>query len=850
MELIPSEKLKADLPTFFVEERIHWLDLSTSVIEIRPLKALWKESRENWKIGGMPGQYHVYKGRESLVGMQSQTWKMVSNLLECLDNPEDIVVTTFKVDSSPTPQLYVSLPYHGLSFFINRHGELESHDFKDMVCDENQSIGTLFSLINRLVLRAKGEVDLEGLVPRCVLVPLDPFETRVHSSHDRSPDPVTYHVYKMDPELGCLTGNSSLESKEFLAYLHAKTSIDWMPDPLTGKTGAHEALSILASTACQSLLGFLGTMYTHEDNISPWYPQIILSSSGPLPTIPSKERYLLQLIRGTGRAEYLFPQNIAIQTSGSLGCSNDMDMEHVPSLPDPQLEDTAYTAASVIYHWEPFDVSIYTKIVSSWTEIWNDAMSGDTTHSPSPYDGVLWSPDLPQVLLIKSHGILQEHHDGASEKLRLLFLVPILGYCSSHPQTAFLSMLLAFASMGSYRSVKYTDYRFLDGYYPTEKVLRYHVQACYSGQDRDKYPVQCSIDAAAKCLLEAWPSSTIPILPLDSDTWDIASLTPTMQALFSSCYRNFKLREDLAHTLRELQPASLTCSFPYPQRTLDQPSATHPSTGVHPKSSPPPYVSFPGSYARYVLSERSSWRITLNLLLSKRRAPVLPYLSKLPPYRNSYGERCSGSFSPLTPAFDRLFSSLRVAEGDPFQAQYIARLHVSAEHVREEYANTRGMMGRYPIKELRKHFIRCRREFKNALRTLKESLDSTADPLDQALAQCGQWPRITADSLLRCLASTSSIKLSESWKECLVSFALLLLESQRARRLLRSALEGLEEEFTKELGNEGCVGWDAKQYPDWLLIQVCFQSPRAHIYSSCSLHMLVARKLPHSSHAG
>ena len=124
------------------------------------------------------------------------------------------------------------------------------------------------------------------------------------------------------------------------------------------------------------------------------------------------------------------------------------------------------------------------------------------------------------------------------------------------------------------------------------------------------------------------------------------------------------------------------------------------------------------------------------------------------------------------------------------------------------------------IGALREHYAECKMNYLGAMDALKKSLGPTTDPLEQALEQFGQWPPITADHLLRYLASTSPIKLPPHWKKCLIFLALLLLDLQRARRLLRYALDGLEEEFSKELESEVCDGWNVDDYPDWLLIQV------------------------------
>ena len=134
------------------------------------------------------------------------------------------------------------------------------------------------------------------------------------------------------------------------------------------------------------------------------------------------------------------------------------------------------------------------------------------------------------------------------------------------------------------------------------------------------------------------------------------------------------------------------------------------------------------------------------------------------------------------------------------------------------------------IEALQKHYVECRVKYMNSLAILKKSLGPMTDPLEQAVDRSGQWPPITADVLLRYLASTSPISIPPHWKKCLISLALLLLELQRTRRLLRFALDGLEEQLSKELENEGCGGWNAEEYPDWLLIQVALFCPNARLY--------------------
>ena len=297
--LIPSSKLLGDLPPALVHGHVHWLNLSTKIIEIRPLKQLWEKSSENWWIDCASGQYRMYRGCETLVDIRSPTWAMVSECFQCLnfvdENHNDeysqsrnLLITTSPIDSvesASMQQLSVTLLRYGLSFFVNEREELESRDFKDMVYDEDQCVGALFGLENLLVLRQKtymaGTLVPEALFPRRVLIPSG--FPKTHENHqvriDIDSDYLTsgldeplYHTYDVDTDLGCLIGNGSLISTQCLAYLHVMTSCH-RPDPLTGKTGTQAALCLLQSAGCRSIMKLKaldgGPLWTSTE-----YPQI------------------------------------------------------------------------------------------------------------------------------------------------------------------------------------------------------------------------------------------------------------------------------------------------------------------------------------------------------------------------------------------------------------------------------------------------------------------------------------------------------------------------------------------------------------------------------------------------
>ena len=349
LQLIPKEKLQGDLPRTLIKDHIHWLDLTTATIEIRSRWGPWEHSPENWKIEPMAGQYCVRKGDTSLTDIQSPTWEMISSRLRCLELPENLIVASSPSGSSPVSQLSVVLPRYNLSFFVNEDGDLESHDFKEMVCDKDQCAGALLGLENQLVLRSK--IQVEGLVPKCVLVPHGRFDKSgtFCFGESRWDGLVKYHTYKVDAEFGCLKENASLRSKAFLSGLHALTSIDWRPDPLTGRTGVQEALCLLWSSGSQSIWDFNlvaapssaypSDQATYDLDIRgllwSWKLQILWEGS------PGSH--------GARRGAYLSQAHIqAIRVGGSIIPRECSDNDYVSS--DPELESAVYAAASAIYY--------------------------------------------------------------------------------------------------------------------------------------------------------------------------------------------------------------------------------------------------------------------------------------------------------------------------------------------------------------------------------------------------------------------------------------------------------------------------------------------------------------------
>ena len=811
LQLVPSNKLREDLPPSLIDGHVHWLSLSEKVIEIRSLEQPWEQSSENWRIDCSSGRHHMYKGRKTLVDVRSQIWAMVSKCFENFNNltpsswsqTSKILITASLIDSAQslsTLQLSVALPRYGLSFFVNGREELESRDFEDMVIDENQCIGTLIGLENLLVLRPKthfagSHAIPDAIVPRRILVPNGfpilpgDHQVRIHINSDKNlpgPNEPLFHIYNVNIELGCLTGDGSLTGTRFLAYLHAATTC-YCPDPLTGKTGAQAALCLLRSAECQSIMK-LKALVGESNSDAYWdataYPQINVAYE------EIKDRYYwhsrirkgevrLAMQRAVRRAVHLSPLDVT-----STEDREDMEYPVPESESDLELEDVVAATASAIHHWSNV---LTVNVISNWMSMWN-GLSTHVDGTPlSSHDGsgIQSNSDLVQTLMGKVHDILEKEE--THRPFRLLFLLPTVAFYSPCHQTTFLSMLITIAMQTHSHSVNplmiHSDFKISDGYHPTEHVLRDCIRKhCveyqyYLTSDHERH----AVDATIKHLLEHWPCDAPPTVSLDPRYWDVTGLAASLQKLFSSCYRNRNLKNHLMHILA--MPGLPTLSS---------------------RVSPP----------RYTLNEHTQWQVTLNQLLFDRSVPELPPRSTF-----SWDGRQNNT-SPRTsndiPALHRLFSSLQPSSA--FQREYLAILETSAGACKK-YGMSYRVLATDHIDTLQKHYVQCRVNYVDALGTLKRSLGPITEH-EQVLEQFGHWPLITADILLRCLACASPASVPKRWKKYLLSLALLLLELQRARRLLRFALNGLEEEFLKELENEQCDGWNPEEHPDWLLIQV------------------------------
>ena len=219
------------------------------VIEWRPLESKWFPSSENWRISTPedPASSLVLKSRR-LVDPGSTTAEAIYRWLKPLESSPNINIYY----NSETGETEVRLPRMNLDFILRKTG-LESKQFRGMVVDTSQHLGTLYGLLHKLILK-----DTQG-PSRVAIIPDGTVSYRRVDHHVQVSistgleDKVPYHQFVIDKDLGRLIDNGNLRSRLFKLYIHALTSY-CLPDPLTSRTGTEEALHGLRLASTRSFV--------------------------------------------------------------------------------------------------------------------------------------------------------------------------------------------------------------------------------------------------------------------------------------------------------------------------------------------------------------------------------------------------------------------------------------------------------------------------------------------------------------------------------------------------------------------------------------------------------------------
>ncbi|KAF9883007.1 hypothetical protein FE257_004347 [Aspergillus nanangensis] len=268
LELVPRNVFGTgttlDLPGPLIGDCVHWLDVHTGTLEIRKHPHIWKGS--SWVVD--VGQRRAARRRATLVDPHGGLAQMIAHIFRDFEDTHMLTIT-----QPTTGPLTVELKRMDLTFHVNRKGFLQCRQLAAEV-DPNQDAGTFYGLQSMLVLRNAFDRS-----QRSIITTIGKASYRRHDMHVlvQLQNTGSYAQYKIDAVLGRLRSASEPRLLYNKIQLHALTS-SFVPDPLTGRTGAEEALRGLRaadsqpwsslSPACHDILSAIAALAPRRE----YYP--------------------------------------------------------------------------------------------------------------------------------------------------------------------------------------------------------------------------------------------------------------------------------------------------------------------------------------------------------------------------------------------------------------------------------------------------------------------------------------------------------------------------------------------------------------------------------------------------
>ncbi|KAK7056950.1 hypothetical protein VNI00_002668 [Paramarasmius palmivorus] len=855
-ELIPAHRLKGDLPTFLIEDYAHWLNMSTGVIELRPLDNPWETCSDNWRI--CVRQSCMWKPYSAtslsqlrLIDVRSRTAAMITKRVSSLENQHYITVT-YSVDGG----LSVYLPRYRLSFHLE-DGNLACDSFPDMVVDCNQSAGVFIGLCNQMVLCPKSGGKGSH---REVLVPIGQvyFQQKSTSNHTvvtidtGTGRRVNYYRYRIDSLLGRLVGNVGLHGRLYRIYLHAVTA-HCLPDPLTGRTGTEEAIHGLQSAACRSFASLdkdSWLMLNKLDSLTPsraFYPPhlavmqavqwnelpptaqhdgfttacaAIFDFATRLEVFTKKDGSLVDPeVSGTTRSQRLH-QRSASRTHvyyppDSWPRHSVKDVHYSRRESNRTMQDLVFRDSSLILSWPSqfMKPPCLLELFKKWTII-----SG-----PSPgHHALSLSYSRRWIDEALAHNFLTMYNlcrGKSANRYQALFTFCTMGY--GPEGTGFrdiLPVMLAFTSTGIFCGTAppaWENYIISAGFCPNRQELmeiarntslsfeesfaaklpRIHNEPDPTFFSRRQSRFLESLNAETRTIVDAIVQQwpcKVPSPPVG--TYSIVNVARFIDKT-RPMFLQWYRNHDLSMFLGRLQ------------KLLDQVGCLK---KVHQWSKT--YCSHPS------LRQSTRPRTIPGLTeLFQRRLPSLlesnfsPSINALSAIVNEHNTR----------NLDRLQLLLRLlADGSSVNSQYTSSLYDSLKAFQQEITSTpQDCSVKTAISStiLDAHNVTCGDILHNALSKVISALSPVSDA-ETAASLSGLWPRLTPLTLLESLAPNRRHQLSSLWIHTLKRLAQYILLFQRSRRL-RSLFILPNGDFWKEVQTPPLV-IDTMEDPDWLLIQV------------------------------
>ncbi|KAH0566486.1 hypothetical protein GP486_000104 [Trichoglossum hirsutum] len=832
-----------DLPVSLVENCVHWINLDSGHLEIRRRPTIWKTRMSDWAIDVVNRQ--AWRKRVLLVDPHSNVCKQVANIFRHFEDPQKL--TVFQPSRG---KLCVELRHLELSFVV-RGGLLVCRELNAEI-DPNQDAGTLYGFQSKIVLR-----DVANIKRRSIITPLGELACKRHGMHVaiRASSANDYGRFGIDDVLGRLSCPPEPRLLYCKARLHAFTSFV-LPDPLTGRTGAEEALQTLKSGYCQpwtpiadlsaSILRKIGalspvreyypknirrlqkviwdenlTMSIQHDSYEPLVRDVLEKSDRLRAfSLHNKERteyeaQILPHLRKRGEIRRLLYER---DSSGPGGSTTQHDVVYQPRDRNANLPQASNVYQIVrLIRKRPFSIHMKRDLVAilhEWKLI--DGFRDMQDNIPGSLDSLIernideqWGSLVNACRQTKAH-----------DSYRLIFRLGLLSF-GTNPNMDAIKSLAAFGCVEELKALQpppYTSFaEFKLNASPTLESLLSRITVDYpileqglgpitGRQDpvrvkhRNMYETACK--SLARHFLEQWPSSQPSTGEFESTTVDVGLALERILPEWQRLHQNMDLSKYITLAQGILNHHKGTNDTSKPRAWSANSTAFHPSN----RGSIIPSIS------RDLLTKCGPLPCDHSLL----PIALLPQRGHSTNKRSDVSHKIGPSkevieLGRILNSFTRFPGSLRQRYGNDLKESLTA-LENSSSQPEQVHA--------LPSVNVVIEGIRAARDSMNEhIGRIRNAL-SAGDSRYKWLQLGNLWPCLTPITVLEQLRSSSSHQFGKDMREALVSYGILVTNLQRLLRIQHAQLKGDQRKLFEEWHNAGHENWSPLDFTDWLLLEI------------------------------
>ncbi|RDA92364.1 hypothetical protein CP533_4405 [Ophiocordyceps camponoti-saundersi (nom. inval.)] len=869
LELIPPRVFSGVLPNCFVDEFVHWYHYDSKTVELRPLDEPWTHRDNNWILSSHNSSWRLTRSQDvSLIYPWSRSARKISQIL----SPLESILDLFMYFDRKAKTLSMELPRLQLGFQL-REGEsaITSRQFLGMQIDADQSIGTLIGFKSKLILRDSNDAQSRKVIIPRGTVQHHGQQYECHGRHVNAS--VTYgtakrvEVYQIDNLLHQLKDNGKVESKLFLAYLHALTS-HCVPDMFTGLTGTEKALEILQSASVRSISCLSEAALETLQQIASltpgrsYYPEYVkvmqtIKWSPQLSFAAQDSRFykaVQQILDRTSTIKFLHPSNEMtpfrlnhakmhlvereiIRNAGrcvsGFGAEDfNKKSDHFYDARDGvkqakrtnRVRDIVYRVDCGL---EFLPVPVSQKLVDHLYGL----LSSEKVKGSMPLDRKLgydskWLQD-PTTFLSSLWCPLQFAllHDRSSlGKYDTMIWLATLSYAENYDAQLTQALMMLFLSnwVSLIAIPPGTGFDLAQGY--TDSVVKAGLL----------YPSHMATITFDRC-----PQRFYPALPGET----------AKQTNARRRREHERNGNQAANDFRDQVFQQWPCAIPH------QPQCD---------SSVRTYIDV----RRAIENIAPKWRVWHNNLLFRNhlqsfvdrlcKVPVKPFLAPnvFEPARSSPISR--QGFESIEDAFanppaviassssqlgrfvktqpqtledpreklSQLISSLSLDFSSTYEKQYLRELKDSISSL-DRFKITRFDKDEDALHErtmsLQENLELCEGRVMELYHSLSDTIksspssDGASRTIRAILVKAGCFPRVCPILFLKNLRHASFNRLSSSWRDAIIAYGVAITLTQQARRLVK--LQDNEGDLDRELENTGRQGWDPHKYPEWLLLE-------------------------------